>query len=305
MDGRALVIGSCMAAAAVLAGCGGGDDGATSGSATTAAPDVALPVDVEVTSDLPVTASTSADVYAPVEGGPWPVVVLLHGLPPGMDPPAAMRQDLAPLAEAVAEQGAVVVNASYTAVTPEAAVDGTTCALQVAAELAPEHGGDPDRLVVVGHSAGALPALAYGLDSPLRTTPFTDCAAEAAAAEVLPDATVTLAGGFDIRLVATVTPAEAWRSATPEQLDGLDPLVLVAAGGNPELSVWVAPAPAGAVGLATPEGSVAVYEALGAAGYEATLLEPPLATHDGLAQEGSEDLQRSVGLVVDAVQSLG
>lgn len=294
----------CLLFIAALAGCGG-DDGSSSAPATTVAPSVELPVEVEVVSDVPVTSSSTADVYAPIAGGPWPVVLLLHGLPPGMDPPATMRRDLAPLAEAVAEQGAVVVNASYKAVTPEQAVGDTTCALQVAAEVASDYGGDPDRLVAVGHSAGALPALAYGLDSPLLTTPFTDCAADADAAEVVPDAVVTVAGGFDIRLVASLTPAVAWRSATADVLDGLDPMVLIANGGNPTLKVWIAPAPAGGVGLATAEGSVKVYDALVAAAYDATLLDPPLAAHDDLTRADSEDLQRSAAMVQAAVESVG
>ncbi len=91
---------------------------------------------------------------------------------------------------------------------------------------------------------------------------------------MVPDAVVTLAGGSDIRLVASMTPALARRAATDEQLDGLDPKLLITARGNPGLATWIAPAPAGAVGFATPEGSVAVYDALMAAGYRAIAAGP-------------------------------
>ena len=84
------------------------------------------------------------DVYEPVEGGPWPVVVMWHGQPLSLDPPNEYRQEkMAPLASAVAEQGAVVFNVSYGAVTPTEMVNATGCSLQPAS--APS---SPTRLAV-------------------------------------------------------------------------------------------------------------------------------------------------------------
>ncbi len=93
-----------------LSSCGSGDE-----AQETTTTSVSLPVAVEVTEDVPVTSTRTFDIYEPVEGGPWPVVVLWHGQPLGLDAPEDFRQafELAPLAEAIARQGAVVFNASY------------------------------------------------------------------------------------------------------------------------------------------------------------------------------------------------
>ncbi len=102
---------ACAVLALASAGCAGdGGEHRVAGAPT--APSVELPVAVETISVVPVTSTTSADVYAPTEGAGSPVVVLFHGLAPEMSAPSTMREDLSPLAEAVAEQGPVVVNAS-------------------------------------------------------------------------------------------------------------------------------------------------------------------------------------------------
>ena len=39
-----------------------------------------IPLPVEITRDLAYTSTQMLDVYAPTEPGPWPVVVILHGM---------------------------------------------------------------------------------------------------------------------------------------------------------------------------------------------------------------------------------
>jgi acetyl esterase/lipase len=94
-----------------------------------------------------------ADVYAPDDGGPWPVVVMVHGRP-------RTPADMAELAKAVAAHGAVVFNIDYRGVRPvyqqgwpEAAEDAA-CAVRFARATAHKYGGDADDLVLVGHSFG-------------------------------------------------------------------------------------------------------------------------------------------------------
>lgn len=132
------------------------------------------------------------DVYAPVDHGPWPVVVMLHGRP---QTPADMRQ----LARAVARRGAVVFNADYRGVRPyeqrgwPMAIEDAACAVRFARATAPAYGGDPSRLVVVGHSFGgyvsALVALAGDLFGGACLYP---------AESALPDAWVGVAGNYTI-----------------------------------------------------------------------------------------------------------
>lgn len=284
-----------------LAGCG--DDSDDTATASTKTTTVQLPVPVDVTADAEVTSSRTMDIYAPTEGGPWPVVVMWHGQPYDLNAPNGERQRMAPLAEAVAAQGAVVFNVSYGAVRPQDVVNDTACSLQLAVEQAVDHGGDPERLVLAGQSFGAALALMWGLDSPLRTEPFEDCVAEAAAVDVMPDAAVAAAAGIDAHQLALVPTNEPWQAAGDEYLDNLDARQLV--GGNPDLKVFLAPQEGLAGVFATPEQSVALHEALLAAGYESTILEPQLAgPHGSAVNPDSPEFSRLVDFVVDAVDAV-
>ena len=145
---------------------------------------------VTVTEDLPYTVprfgvvlEQSLDIYSPQtedpnSDGAWPVVVLAHGL-------MQDRGDFADLSEAIAAQGAVVFTVDWPVYSGESVVrrNGTklremseslVCAVRYAHEHAGDYGGDPDRLILVGFSAGAgtgsLVALAGdGLDDQWET----------------------------------------------------------------------------------------------------------------------------------------
>lgn len=106
------------------------------------------------------------DIHAPNELGPWPVVVTIHG--GGWF--AGALGTMSALADDLAGRGAVVFNATYRTVTKGGSFPGTVddvaCAVAYARHRAPAFTTTPDRVVIVGHSAGAhlasLVALAPG-----------------------------------------------------------------------------------------------------------------------------------------------
>lgn len=269
----------------------------TTSSTTSTTAAVEGPVAVEVTEDLDVTSSRTMDVYEPTEGGSWPVVVMWHGQPPSLNAEKSQRDRMAPLAAVVAEQGAVVFNVSYGATTPAEIVNDVGCSLQLAAESAADFGGDPERMVVAGNSFGGASALVWGLDSPVRDEPFTDCVADADSVQVLPDAVVAVASGTNPRNL----PAEAWQQADDAVLDALTPILLV--GGNPDLQAFFATQEALGGVFATPEDSIALHEALLASDYESTLVELAGA-HGTAVGEYSLEFPRVVDLVVAAVDAV-
>lgn len=109
------------------------------------------------------------DIHHPSAGGPWPVVVVLHGV--GVD-----RLDYTAFSAELSRAGAVVFNADWTVLASslDAATAGAGCAARYALANAEEYGGDPERLIVVGHSAGAIYAgrIATGDDDPIGSCPF-------------------------------------------------------------------------------------------------------------------------------------
>lgn len=103
------------------------------------------------------------DLYAPVGEGPWPVLVFFYG--GGWD--SGARGLYAWAAHALAARGFVVAAPDYRLV-PEAVfpgfVEDAARATVAAAAAAPAYGGDPGRLGVLGHSAGAHLAMMIALD---------------------------------------------------------------------------------------------------------------------------------------------
>jgi hypothetical protein len=131
------------------------------------------PLDVEVTTDVRYHGDIEGyrepllDVYAPTEGGPWPVVVMWHeggGLFEDKDQWGL----LAPL---VAEQGAVVISPTYGITQPadilnldidpryyDITATERACVLAFVTERAESYGGDPADLIAFGGSGGATVA---------------------------------------------------------------------------------------------------------------------------------------------------
>ncbi|WP_191554643.1 alpha/beta hydrolase [Brevundimonas aurantiaca] len=103
------------------------------------------------------------DLYAPKAPGPHPVLVFFYG--GGWD--SGSRDLYGWAAQALAAQGFVVALPDYRLV-PQvvfpAFVQDAAAATAAAAEAAADHGGDPRRLGVLGHSAGAYLAMMITLD---------------------------------------------------------------------------------------------------------------------------------------------
>jgi acetyl esterase/lipase len=121
-------------------------------------PEATTTLDVSYAAD---DARQALDVYAPRTPGPHPVVVFVHG---GYWHTQGRRY-LQPLTGlygnvgvALAARGVVAVLPSYRlfpAATLDQELDDVLSALVWARAHAAEHGGDPRRLVLAGHSAGA------------------------------------------------------------------------------------------------------------------------------------------------------
>ena len=100
---------------------------------------------------------TVLDIYAPVEEGPLPIAVIVHGF-------AQSRQRYHALAQTISGQGFVVYNISAVHDTPwSKSIDRIACAVRYARGTADEYNGDPNRIALVGHSAGAATGVVAAL----------------------------------------------------------------------------------------------------------------------------------------------
>lgn len=103
------------------------------------------------------------DLYAPTAQGSYPTLVFFYG--GGWD--SGSRDLYGWAAQALAAQGFVVALPDYR-LAPQAVfpafIEDAAAATARAADLAAAHGGDPDRLGVLGHSAGAHLAMMIALD---------------------------------------------------------------------------------------------------------------------------------------------
>jgi acetyl esterase/lipase len=129
----------------------------------------------------------TGDVLAPAEGAVLPTVVLLNG----GGKLFTERRYQAPLAVELASRGAVVFLIAYRGITTGSYSDQDSwsdarCAIRYARAHTEEYGGDPSRVVVVGHSQGAL----MGLDIAIHPEEEAEgCLADGSA---IPDGVIAL-----------------------------------------------------------------------------------------------------------------
>ena len=240
----------------VAAACG--SDGDESAAPTSEAPAgtaaTTAASTVEVTKAVPYTSTQALDVYAPTEAGPWPVVVVLHGAP-------GSKADLAPLSEAIAQQGAVVFNADWRDVIPKflEATEDMACAVRFARATAADYGGDPTRVTLLGWSAGG----ASGAVVALAGDDFEgDCLVSDVSA--LPDAFVGVAGGYNYAIDGI---AAFLKEEDPDLWEAINPYSHI--GRNPDLRVRSVHGDTD--GTVPVEDALEFHQELKDAGYDVTL----------------------------------
>lgn len=200
----------------------------TTSSTTTTSPVTTTTQVSDTPRQVPFTSTLDLDVY----GSEGPTVVLFHGGGWVAGTPA----DIAPLAEAIAQEGAVVFNAPYRLTFAGGGFPTTfedaACAIRFAAAHSGEYGGDPSRLIVVGHSAGAHIAAVVALAA---DTFDGDCLVEMN--DTLPTRLVGLAGPYNTDVLGSfmepffgtdpnVDP-EPWRLGNPFTYLGRNPDLVV------------------------------------------------------------------------------
>jgi len=218
------------------------------------------------------TSILSMDVL----GSSGPIVVLFHG--GGWV--AGEPEDIAPLARAIADDGAVVFNAPYRTLIEGGGFPMTfedaACALRFAAAHGADYGGNPDELVVVGYSAGAQIAALVSLAG---DTFHGDCLA--AMSDTLPSKLIGLAGPYDTDALGPLlipffgtnpeVDPEPWRLGNPLSYVGSNPnLIVTLVAGDEDLLVPLA-------------FSEYFAQRLEAAGYDVTLDLLPGVDHLGSA----------------------
>ncbi len=254
-------------------------------------------LNIEITSGIAYAkvsiVSSVLDVYVPGEAGPWPVVVVAHGV-------MESRTNYANLAESIASQGAVVYNIDWWSTPPwNTGIECIACAVRFARATAADYGGDPTRITLVGSSAGA----ATGAVVALAGDDFGgNCVATDASA--LPNALVAWEGPYDF--ATTVynvydhpslkdTDPELWKAINPYSHIGQNPelQVRLVYGNDVDTSWW---------DLA-PQVSIDFHQALADAGYDVELVVVEGADHTDLTTSTSDALAVLVEQVMEVARS--
>lgn len=167
------------------------------------------------------------DIYAPAAPGPRPVIIFFYGGSWN----SGRRQDYAFAGAAFAARGFVTVIPDYRLV-PETRFPGfiedCAAALRWVSEHAGEYGGDPSRIVLVGHSAGAYNAVMLALNARYMAEGGVDPERVRGA--------VGLAGPYDFLPLDAPATIGAFGGAPDAQLT--QPVHFARAGAPPLLLLW-------------------------------------------------------------------
>lgn len=229
-------------------------------------PQIPVAMNIDQKLDVAYKSDQKLDVFWPSSSNGWPIVVILHG---GQVPKTSVRS----LAKALAGQGAVVFVPEYQSYEPPPdrifkGPEDAACAVRFARANGPGYGGIPERVVVIGHSAGG----AYGALIALTGDQFHgDCLVSEGSA--IPDLFIGLDGIYDfLRYIPEVylrgAPAEEWLRVSP-----LVQVHSVPSSGYPPFHLFV--------GKETEllQNAQAFRDALLDAGYEASLIQFPGVDH--------------------------
>jgi acetyl esterase/lipase len=233
-------------------------------------------------------ARQAMDVYVPRRrpAGALPLVLFFYG----GNWAAGMRQGYGFAGRALASRGFVTVVPDYRLVPrhrfPRFVEDGAA-ALRHAREIAPSQGADPDRIVLVGHSAGAYIAAMLALDPQWLGE---DRAAVRGFAG--------LAGPYDFLPLDTVPTRVAFGKA--EDLDATQPINFASADAPPALLLHGADDT-----TVAPRHSRTLAERLVAAGAEAELRLYRRIGHVGLVTALALPFRRRAPVLADLAAFVG
>ncbi len=204
-----------------------------------------VPFTPEVACDaVGTTCRLTMDVLAPTAPGTRPIVLLVAGGPN----PLADQGYVMDAGFPVAVHDAVVINPVWRQDQDQGggwptAFQDIACAVGVARAIGPDYGGDPDRLVLVGHSLGGWASAVVAL-SPTELTPADD-ACNPTSGSLRPDALVTLAGAVDLDQRGSGLPEflrgffDGSRAQRPQRWAQSDPFALAATKKHGQVPVTV------------------------------------------------------------------
>lgn len=215
--------------AMLIAACGS-DDAVTQPTDTAAASGA-----FDLIADVPYTSTQQLDIYVPDGGADRPVVVFLHGGNPARHPDE--RKSVAHVGESLAARGVVTYVPTWNGMGPAGGSQETICAIAYAHATAAEHGGDPERVMPSGYSAGGYSAVIHALVGDAPPLPVEDCAVD----PTIEGPGVVAAGGAPFFVNEWARAGQltdpAWADLSPEQVDAFDPFLAVEAGSNPGLRI--------------------------------------------------------------------
>jgi hypothetical protein len=241
------------------------------------------PIQVTKTGGIHYTSEESLDVYNPITPGDWPVVIVFHAS--GDD-----KSSIAPLAEAISEQGAVVfVPTRHSAGTNPISgnpigFEDAACSVRFTRAQASAYGGNSSRLVAVGYAEGGL----MGALMMLAGDEFNaDCLVQEGSALV--DIFLGLDGIYD---PIPFLPDEMIK-AQPEVCLRIDPYTYI--GRDPKRSGIIFMLFVGS-DVTSQKQAQAFRDALQAASYEVLLMQIPGVDHNEMVKPQPQ--------VIDAIATL-
>lgn len=238
------------------------------------------------------TSVKRLDIYSPVGPGPWPVVLLVHGV-------SQSKGSLAPLAEAISSEGAVVFNVDSIMSPPfDVAIEEVACSVRFAAATAVDYGGDPGKITLVGNSAGAATGMIVAM---VGDELAQDCTAEGPA-EL--DAVVGYEGPYDwaATVYGPIVDLPALESTAPELWAAVDPYSHL--GRNTDLVVRLVHGDDTNPGWFEVPRAVSVdfHQALEDAGYDAEITLVDGASHTAITTSGNEAFDTTVTQALELAQ---
>jgi pimeloyl-ACP methyl ester carboxylesterase len=253
-----------------------------------------LPFTPEVACDhVGTTCQLTMDVLAPTAPGTRPIVLLVSGGPNPLTNQGYVMDAGFP----VAVHDAVVIQAVWRQDRDQGggwptSFQDIACAVGVARAIGPDYGGDPDRVILVGHSLGGWASAVVAL-SPTEVTPAPG-ACNPTTGSLRPDALVTLAGAVNLtergpgRQEFLRGFFDGSRAQRPEPWAGSDPFALAATKKHNQVPVTVVHGTGDTT--VAPAVARAFAKALRDKGVNTHLVEVPGADHLGvLVAPGATD----------------